>query len=109
MEVATGSPSIGKVQGVGGLRQRDVGPVGQGLAHVDRGQATARVARLQDAAIRADGEGGPVAHLHLMARDAACGVAAGRREGPVGVVEDKPEVGLSSGSITASWSKPTPR
>jgi hypothetical protein len=63
------------------------------LAHVDRGQATARVARLQDAAIRADGDLGPVAHLHLMARDAACGVAAGRREGPVGVVEDKPEVG----------------
>jgi hypothetical protein len=87
----------GQVQGVGGLGQRDVGPVGHGVAHVDRGQATARVARLKDAAFGADRKGSEAAHLHLVPGDAARGVTTSRREGTIGVIEGQTQVRLIVG------------
>jgi hypothetical protein len=88
--------------------QRDVGPVGQGLAHVDevRPSPASRACRMPRSVriVRATTGRAPPSR----GGDAARGVAAGRREGPVGVVEDQPGR-PASGSITASWSKPTPR
>ena len=92
-------------------RQRNSCPVELRRAHVDRGSARRRhrparssprsVARV-DAARAGLG--------HQQPRDAAGGVAAGGRGRAVGVEEVEPRHRRPSPrSITASWSKPTPR